>query len=475
MALPPKLYQFLVASFASVGSILYGYDLGVIAGVTTAPSFISLFNANAAQTGAVVSVFTGGAFFGAGFAGVLGDVLGRKYTIMMGAIIFLLGGGLQTGAQSLNYLYAGRAFAGLGVGFLVMIIPLYQAELCHPSIRGRVTALQQFMLGIGALLASWTAFGAWNYPDNNSKQWRLPLGLQLIPAGILAVLILLFPESPRWLIDHGRSEEGLQTLARLHARGDVNDAFVRAEYEQIQDAITFEHENEAKSYVELFKNRSSFRRLFMACAVQASVQMTGVSAIQYYSVEIFEQIGIPGDQTLKYQGISSVIALIAEMLCMTFIDYTGRRKALIWGNLVNSLTFLIGLILLAKYPPGSANNSAASWGFIAMIWVRVTSIPYPDLSADNIGQIFQLSFSYGCGPLSWIVPVSDIPGALFSTDQETLTLCIPQAEVFDTRTRSKGVAIATMVSFAFNTMIGQVTDVAMVTIRWRYYILFVVR
>ena len=107
----------------------------------------------------MVSVFTGGGFFGAMIAGPMGDMLGRKRTILIGAVVFLLGGALQTGAQNLGYLYSGRAIAGLGVGVLVMIVPLYQAELAHPSIRGRITALQQFMLGIGALIASWVSYG----------------------------------------------------------------------------------------------------------------------------------------------------------------------------------------------------------------------------------------------------------------------------------------------------------------------------
>jgi len=84
------------------------------------------------------------------------------------------------------------------VGFLVMIVPLYQAELAHPSIRGRVTSLQQFMLGIGALIASWAAFGGYTgFGPNDSRQWRVSLGVQIVPAGLLAMLIMLFPESPR--------------------------------------------------------------------------------------------------------------------------------------------------------------------------------------------------------------------------------------------------------------------------------------
>lgn len=189
-----------MAVFASLGSVLYGYDLGVIAGAVASDNFVNTFQPTKAETGAVVSVFTGGAFFGAGLAGPAGDYLGRKKTILIGALIFILGGGLQTGAQGLSYLYAGRAIAGVGVGFLVMIVPLYQAELAHPSIRGRVTALQQFMLGIGALVASWVSYATYTYiPASSSQQWRISLGIQVIPAGFLAALIMLFPESPRYV------------------------------------------------------------------------------------------------------------------------------------------------------------------------------------------------------------------------------------------------------------------------------------
>ena len=281
-----------------------------------------------------------------------------------------------------------------------MIIPLYQAEIAHPSIRGSVTALQQFMLGIGALVASWTTYGCnRNFPDNSSRQWRVSLGIQVVPAGILAMLIMLFPESPRyrsalpltdlianarirWLIDHGKADEGLRTLAKLHAHGNEQDVWVRAEFNQIQDQISFEHENEAKSYVELFTNRSSFRRLLLATAIQASVQMTGVSAIQYYSPVIFSQIGISTDNTLKYQGISSVLALIAQATCIAFIDKTGRRWAMIGGNLANCLFFTIATIMLAVFPPGSTNNASASWAFIIVTW------------------LYNISFSATNGPLS---------------------------------------------------------------------------
>ena len=116
MALPPKWYQFLISVFASLGSFLYGYDLGVIAEVVASPSFASKFKADDVQSGLVVSMFTTGAFFGAGLAGPSGDWLGRRKTIALGALIFVLGGSLQTGAQNIHFLWAGRFLAGLGVG-----------------------------------------------------------------------------------------------------------------------------------------------------------------------------------------------------------------------------------------------------------------------------------------------------------------------------------------------------------------------
>ncbi|KAH7274941.1 general substrate transporter [Fusarium solani] len=433
-SLAPRSYQLLVGVFASLGAFLFGYDLGVIAAVVASETFKSQFDPNTSEEGLVVSMFTAGAFFGAGAGGTLGDRIGRRGTIVVGAIVFLLGGGLQTGARNIHFLWTGRFISGLGVGVLCMIVPLYQAELAHPHIRGRITALQQLMIGIGAFIATWVGWACFVELGSSSAQWRVPLAIQNVPAIFLAALTYLFPESPRWLADKGKDEETLHTLARLHANGNVEDPFVMAEYDEIRNSIQYEHQHAAKSYKELFKSRSSFRRLFLCCAIQASVQMTGVSAIQYYSPTIFKQIGIATDDTLKYQGISNGLAIVAQACAMLLIDRTGRRWPLIGGNLFNSVTFIIASILLALFPPGTSSNLSAQWGFIVITW------------------LYNFSFSSTCGPLSWIIP----------------------AEVFDTNTRAKGVSIATMASFAFNTMIGQVTPKAMESIGYRFYFLFVV-
>ncbi|GFF56537.1 hypothetical protein IFM58399_10339 [Aspergillus lentulus] len=215
---------------------------------------------------AVVSVFTGGAFFSAVVAGIAANRLGRHWTIILGSLIFCLGGALHTSAKNLRCLYSGQLIAGLGVGVLVMTIPLYQAEIAHPAIRGRLTGLQPLFIGLGATTA----------------------------------------ESPRWLMDHDRQQEALQTLARLHSNNDLNNTWVLAEYEQIRRTIQHEKENGASSPYELFKDPASFRRLVLVTAIQASVQMTGVSAIRYFSPSIYKQVGVGTAQALLYQGISYI-------------------------------------------------------------------------------------------------------------------------------------------------------------------------
>lgn len=257
-----------------------------------------------------------------------------------------------------------------------------------------------------------------------------------MPAGILALLILLFPESPRWLISHGMQERGLQTLAKLHARGVVDDPWVQAEFSQIQRAITAERENESGGYRSLFRERSSFRRLLLATALQASVQMTGVSAIQYFTPLIYSTINIDTTSALKYQGVSNVLSVLAQLCTILFIDRIGRRWPLIIGNAVNGVCFVVVTAVIARFPQTSSKSTqnALGWTFIVMNWC------------------YQVSFSFTCGSLSWIIPV----------------------EIFDTKTRSKGVSIGVMTSFAFNTMIGQVTSPAITSVHWRYFLLFVV-
>ncbi|KAE9394578.1 general substrate transporter [Gymnopus androsaceus JB14] len=311
MVLSPKVYTWLCGLFASLGSIIFGYDLGVIAGATMGPDFN-----NPNLEGLITSIFRifAGMFPVAYFA----DFLGRRKTIQVGALIYI--------SMMFRLTYFSRFFAGFGVGIMADLAPLYQAEIAHPSIRGRLTTLQQ-------------TFGTSAGLKGTQAEWRVPLGIQIIPALPLVAFMLLLPESPRWLAEKGRIDEAAKTLARLHAHGNVDDPFVISQMEDIKAEIQKAREIGAASWGELFTVPSNFRRVALGYILQFSVQMTGVSAIQYYSTTIFTTMGFTATRVLLFQSINSIIALIGEVCCVLWVDNTGRRKPLIVGNVLTTWVF----------------------------------------------------------------------------------------------------------------------------------------
>jgi sugar porter (SP) family MFS transporter len=316
-----------------------------------------------------------------------------------------------------------------------MTIPIYHSEISHRRIRGRVVCLQQLFNATGQIFASWTGYGCyltWT-GTGDSREWRIPLAIQIIPALFLASMIYLFPESPRWLCDHDKWDEGLETLAKLHAHGDVSDPYVLAEYNLIKAQIAEEHSQPSKRYLDLFKGWPNLRRTILVTMIQSSCQLSGVSAIQYFSPQIFAQLGIKTSTSLLFNGVNAIIAFAGTATTIGVIDRIGRRPLEIYGAFLMAVTYIINAALIKVFPAGSSNQ-AAHWIFIASTWV------------------FNYVFFVTSGPLSWAIP----------------------AELFGTALRTKGVSWGAMVSFAFNTMIGQVTPIAITSIGWRFYIIFIV-
>lgn len=167
-------------------------------------------------------------------------------------------------------------------------------------------------------------------------------------------------------------------------------------------------------------------------AIQASCQMTGVSAIQYYSPTIFAQIGISTSLSLLFQAVNAIIAFLGTTVCILAIDSVGRRPLQIYGCLFLCVTFVINAAIIKVFP-ASSSNTGAHWAFVVLTW------------------LFNFVFFITSGPLSWAIP----------------------AELFGTAMRLKGVSLGAMASFAFNTLIGQVTPIAITAIGWKYYIVFV--
>lgn len=172
-------------------------------------------------------------------------------------------------------LVVGRIISGWSVGFASTTVPLYQAEVTAPAIRGRIIAVQQWSITWGILLQYFVQFGC-SY-INGTASFRIPWALQMIPAIILSIGMLFFPESPRWLVDHDREEEALQILADLHGKGNKDDELVQLEFEEIKQQVNFERTEGAKSYTDLLK-KGVLRRVGLGTSLQMWSQVSLLSS-----------------------------------------------------------------------------------------------------------------------------------------------------------------------------------------------------
>ncbi|KAH9945007.1 general substrate transporter [Epithele typhae] len=430
-----RMYNIGLALFCSIGSFLFGYDSGIISSVITFPFFKSFVGHESnyeSLSGAVVSTFTGGCFFGAMGAGWTNDRFGRRRTIQLGAIFALWGCAMQSGANNFACMLIGRIVAGFAIGILSMTVPLYNTEIAPPKHRGFMVGLAQQMIGIGFIVANWVGYGC-QFLDGD-QQWRLPLGLQLVPATLLLVGSVFMPRSPRWLLEHGHDDEALAVVRTLHSASSLGEEEAVAEFAQMRETIKAEAVVRSRSLSDLWATRGMLRRTLVAVGVQVFGQFSGINVINYFGPSMYKALGLSDSQSLLVQGIYGAVGPITNFFFITLIlDTVGRKKPLMFGAGSFIVTYSVLTAIVASFPPDESTNLAAQRAGIAMIFL--TSI------------FFSVSF----GPVSWVLA----------------------SEVFPTRTRSIGTSVATCANWAFNVLFSQVSNIAIVNISWKYYIIFI--
>ncbi|KAI9254312.1 general substrate transporter [Sporodiniella umbellata] len=416
-----------------MGGLCFGYDTGVISGVLVLPDFIQTMTGDPQQTSlrsVQTSIITGlllaGCFVGSLFAGPLCERISRKLTILLGASFFILGAGIQTGANGLGMMTGGRFVAGLGVGTLSMAVPLYLSELAPKEIRGRLISFQQLMCTIGIMIAFWAGAAT----ELHGASWRIPISIQIVPAGILALGIAFLPYSPRWLISRGRNEEALAVLARLHSQNDKTAPHVLAEYQEIVAQVEHERTVSVSSYTELFKG-TMLRRMVLGVLIQVFQQFTGINSIMYYAPKIFIQAGISGTSaSLIASGVNGVLNVLATLPPIFFLDRLGRRFVLISGALIMGTAMLLcGIVMAAT----------------GRVYLTVEGERAIDMSG-NVGA------SYFC-----IVMIY---------------LFVYPAEIYPLPIRAKGTSITTAANWLMNFVISLFVPVMLTTITWGTYIFF---
>lgn len=207
-------------------------------------------------------------------------MLGRKPAIMIGCCIWIIGCIIMAASQNIGMLVASRFINGLCVGICSAQVPVYVSELAPPTKRGAVVGAQQWAITWGILIMFYISYGTSFI--NGTAAFRIPWGLQAIPAVLLLFGMLFLPESPRWLARKDRWEECENVLTLVHGHGDRNSRFVQTEFQEIKAIVEFERQNADVSYLELIKP-NMINRTHIAIMTQVWSQLTGMNVMMYYS------------------------------------------------------------------------------------------------------------------------------------------------------------------------------------------------
>lgn len=336
-----------------------------------------------AIVGAIVATFSGGAVFGSLMGGLTMDRIGRRWTIQLGACICLLGAVLQSAAKNLGMMLVGRIFTGWAVGLMSMSVPVYQSECAHPKMRGLIVGITQEMIGVGFIISTWVGYGSAQMPPTSSFQWRFPLAFQVVPCIIIIFGLLIFPESPRHLIEIDRADEGMRVLRRLHYNGH-NDDWIQQQYTEIKATIDAEKAITVPGWKIMFTVPQWRARLWQATLVQVFTQMTGINVIGYYQTIMYTNLGITGNRNLLVTGIYNCVGPLANLIFIIFaMDRIGRKKPLIFGAIGISIALVCEAAIGSRVHPGTSGNGLSIAGVFFLFCVTVI-------------------FSWSFGPVSWV-------------------------------------------------------------------------
>ena len=369
--------------FGALGGLLFGYDTGVISGAIL---FIkSDFGLSAFMQGAVVASLLLGAMVGASAAGRLADRLGRRRLILLAAVTFGIGAIGSALAPGAWVLVGFRFVLGLAVGAAALVVPLYLSELAPTGIRGAIASLNQLMITVGILVAFIV-----NAIFASSKDWRIMLGLAVVPAIILLVGMLRMPETPRFLVRTDEEDTARDVLGRLD-RGDEADQEVR----EIREVD--EEEEGSGGFRHLLAQRYVRPALLVAIGLAVFQQFVGINTIIYYAPTTLTQVGFSDADAIYANIIIGVLNVAMTIVAIKLIDRVGRKPMLLAGlvGMVASLVVLgLSSEVLAK--PNSPGDPAAIVTFLCLAG-------------------FIVSFAATWGPVVWTMLPEVLPLAVRGT------------------------------------------------------------
>lgn len=434
-------YVVLACIVAATGGSLFGYDLGVSGGVTSMDDFLKKFFPHVYRRkqhhlhetdyckydNQLLTLFTSSLYL-AGLVATFGAShvtrsKGRRVSIIVGGVSFLLGAILNAGAANLAMLIVGRILLGVGVGFSNQSVPLYLSEMAPARVRGGTNNLFQLTTCLGIFVAN-----VINYFTNKLHPWgwRLSLGLAVIPALLMSIGGYFLPETPNSLVEQGRLEEGRRVLEKI--RGTEK---VQAEFDDMVEASEI-----ARAVKHPFRNllkRRNRPQLIMGTCIPAFQQLTGNNSFLFYAPVIFQSLGMGNDASLYSAIMTGAVITFGALVSMFTVDRVGRRFLFMEGGTQMIICHVIISILLAlKFGKGEKIPTGYGVGVVLLICV------------------FTAAYGWSWGPLSWLV-------------------C---SEIFPMETRSAGQSIVVCVNLFFTAVIAQSFLALLCHLKYGIFLLF---
>jgi MFS transporter, SP family, arabinose:H+ symporter len=406
------LFLVAITLVATLGGLLFGFDMAVISGVL--PFVKSQFSLSAATEGWFVSSALVGCIIGVSFSGDLSDRIGRKKMLMLAAILFLLSAIGSALSSGFTLLILARMLGGMGVGVASIVAPLYISEIAPANVRGRLVTFYQLAITAGILVAYLTNAGLLSFSLNYKgsglgyilnlilvkEVWRGMLGLGTVPALLFFTGLCFVPESPRWLIQQGKNDEGIAILAKI-----TNMASAQKDALLIQNTKS----QEKGSYKEVF-SPAMRKPLLIGLLLPLFSQFSGINAVIYYGPRILSDAGINITNALLGQIIFGIANFLFTIIAIWKVDKMGRRPLYIVGSL--GATVCLAFTGICFYA-GTTNSIALVISII----------------------LFLACFAFSIGPLKFVIA----------------------SEIFPTKIRGRALALSIMVMWIADTIVGQLT------------------
>ncbi|KAK4193286.1 general substrate transporter [Podospora australis] len=386
----------LLSLFVATGGLLFGYDTGSINGILAMETFREDFSTgyiasdgkpgmSPKEISLIVAMLSAGTIVGALMAAPMGDRWGRRLSLIASIGIFCVGAIFQVCAYNVALLIVGRTVAGVGVGIVSVLVPVYQSEMAPKWIRGTLVCAYQLSITAGLFAAAGVNILTHNIPS--AAAYRIPIGLQLTWAVVLALGMLVLPETPRYLIKRGYKDAAALSLSRLR-RLDITHPALIEELAEIQANHEYELALGPDTYKDIFFGDPHLgRRTLTGCGLQMLQQLTGVNFIMYYGTTFFSGAGV--DDPYLISLIMQIINMVSTFPGLFVVESWGRRRLLIVG----SIGMAICQLLIASFATATGDSNQPVQNQILIIFVA----------------IYIFFFAASWGPVVWVVTAEIYP------------------------------------------------------------------